>query len=299
MIALLDAAGQVVVLGVWPKSLDNYMKMVLLQEKPSTSMLFADDADNESKNHTLHNNFASSNTTHSNMLLEKSKNIVEQVSISSSPKIRAYLLDYLLGETYAHSDLGICIKTLCLMIQIIHSYAFFMIIISLASHYATALNNINDNLDKYQFRKLLKQLIILRDSSEQISLMISVPFASIITLVFMRQIALNGVFIQSTMLSYENWAVSLQSFTCGVSIFMVFYYCDGLQSASKQTHRLKTEQTVINENKGGNQSTYELLDYLNRLSKSIRITFFNIIAINKSSLVSLYGHILTLTFVTS
>lgn len=185
------------------------------------------------------------------------------------------------------------------MIQFIHSYAFFIIIISLAHHYASVINHINENLDKYEFRRLLKQLIILRDSCEQISLMISLPFSCITVLVFIRAIALNGVIIQSTMLAYENLAVSLQAFTCTISIIMVFIYCDGLQSASKQTHRLKTEHTVINENKGGNQSIYEFLDYLNRLSKSIRITFCNIIEINKSSLVGLFGHILTLTFVTS
>lgn len=305
MIALFDAAGQVVVLGVWPKSLDYFMRMVLFQDQASTSTLLPANADSNSNRTLLQSSsssIASNNSTNRSLMLmddvQMKADFTNQIT-THGPKIKAYLLDYLLGESYAHSDLGVCIKILCLMIQIIHSYAFFMIIISLANHYATAINNINDNLDKYEFRKLLKQLIILRDSSEQISLMISVPFASIITLVFIRQIALNGVFIQSTMLSYENWAVSLQSFTCGMSIFIVFYYCDGLQSSSKQTHRLKTEQTVINENKGGNQSTYEFLDYLNRLSKSIRITFFNIIAINKSSLVGLYGHILTLTFVTS
>lgn len=300
MLSLLDAAGQVVVLGVWPNCLDYYIKMVLFQEQSSTSILFPVDAE-KNGNRTVQDSNIVLNNNHSLMLLDsiqKGPDLVNPIT-TSSPRIKAYLLDYLLGESYAHSDLGICIKILCLMVQLIHSYAFFMIIISLANHYATAINNINDNLYRYEFRKLLKQLIIFRDSSEQISLMISVPFASIITLVFMRQIALNGIFIQSTMSSYENWAVSLQSFTCGMSIFMVFYYCDGLQSASKQTHRLKTEQTVINENKGGNQSTYEFLDYLDRLSKSIRITFFNIIAINKSSLVGLYGHIITLTFVTS
>lgn len=299
MMAFLDAAGQVVVLGVWPKCLDYYMKMILFQDGASSSMKL-ETGGHDNYITSLHDD-SLANNNHTLMLNDRTENLNQTLkqALVSSPKIKAYLLDFLLGQTHANGDLGVCIKIICIMIQIIHSYAFFLIIISLANHYATAINNINDNLDKYEFRKLLEQLIILRDSSEQISILISVPFASIIILVFMRQIALNGVFIQSTMLPYENWAVSLQSFTCGVTIFMVFFYCDGLQSASKQTHRLKTEQTVINENKGGNQSIYEFLDYLNRLSKSIRITFFNIIAINKSSMVGLYGHILTLTFVTS
>lgn len=293
LIAFLDVIGQVVLLGVWPKSIDPYMRMILLQDTKSVGVMTVNT-----------DRFGANNTANSTLI----ESLIESDDSSSGsggessatdPKIKAYLLDFLLGERYANSDLGVCLKIVCLVIQFMHSYAFLMIIISLANHYATAINNINDNLEKYEFRRLLKQLIILRDSSEQISLMISIPFSLVIMLVFMRQIALNGVFIQSTMQPYENWAVSLQSFTCSVSIFMVFIYCDGLQSASKQTHRLKTEQTVINENRGGNQSIYEFLDYLDRLSKSIRITFFNIIAINKSSLVGLYGHILTLTFVTS
>lgn len=286
LIAFLDVVGQVVLLGVWPKCIDTYMRMILLQDKRSIGVMALMDLSDERSNSTR-------------SIAINPLNDTDLQSTAGEPKITSYLLDFILGDEYAHSDLGVCVKIICLMIQFIHSYAFLMIIISLANHYATAINNINDNLDKYEFRRLLRQLIILRDSSEQISLMISIPFSLVIILVFMRQIALNGVFIQSTMLPYENWAVSLQSFTCTVSIFMVFIYCDGLQSASKQTHRLKTEQTVINENRGGNQSIYEFLDYLDRLSKSIRITFFNIIAINKSSLVGLYGHILTLTFVTS
>jgi len=281
-IAMLDAVGQVVVLGVWPKIVDPYVEMVLSQDV--NSALVRESQGNLS---------TASGTT------SESKLTVAIRGSSGGARVNAYLLDSMLGETYAHSDLGIMIKIICLMIQFIHSHAFLMIIISFANHYATAIRNINENLGSYEFRKLLKQLIILRDSSEQISLMISIPFASIIMLVFVRQIALNGVFIQSTMLPFENWAVALQSTTCSISIFMVFIYCDGLQSASKQTHRLKTEHAVINENRGGNQSIYEFLDYLNRLSKSIRITFFNIIAINKRSLVGLYGHIITLTFVTS
>lgn len=215
------------------------------------------------------------------------------------PRIHAYMLDTILGENYAHSDFGICVKLVCLMIHFIHSNAFFIIIVSLANHYATILRDINENLEKYSSRRLLKQLIILRDSCEQISIMTSLPFALTIQLVFTREIALIGVFIQSTMMPYENWAILLQALTCATTLFTVFLFCDGLQSASRHTHRLKTEQTVIDDSQGGDQSIYEFLDYLNRLSKSIRITFFNIIAINKNSLVSLYGHILTLTFVTS
>lgn len=297
LIAFLDVIGQVVLLGVWPKSIDHYMRMILLQDAKSTPSLMRIMSNNS--------DYVSYGLNETMVIGNSSGLMDNRISgdlLSSGvnePKISAYLLDFLLGEKYANSDLGVCIKIICLIIQFMHSYAFLMIIISLANHYATAINNINDHLEKYDFRCLLKQLIILRDSSEQISLMISIPFSMVIVLVFMRQIALNGVFIQSTMQAYENWSVSLQSFTCSVSIFMVFIYCDGLQSASKQTHRLKTEQTVINESRGGNQSIYEFLDYLDRLSKSIRITFFNIIAINKSSLVGLYGHILTLTFVTS
>lgn len=284
IITFLDAAGQVVVLGVWPKSIDPYMRMMINTDRDTAPINLS---------HTR-------NSTDVEIELDAELNGFEQPDLTpSGPKIRADLLDFFLGETHAHGDLGICIKILCLMIQLIHTYAFLMIIILLANHYATVINDINENLDKYEFRRLFKQLIVLRDSSEQISLIISIPLAFIIILAFMRQIALNGVFIQSTMLPFENWVISLQSFTCNVSISMVFIYCDGLQGASKQTHRLKTEQTVINDNRGGNQSIYEFLDYLNRLSKSIRITFFNIISINKSSLVGLYGHILTLTFVTS
>lgn len=315
LIAFLDAAAQVVVLGVWPKSIDPYMRVILLQEGPSTTSLFLKASVSPIGNKSNHQNaplIGSRSGLDDDRHLENNGLSGENVSLSISdtisrainspttePKIQTHLLDSLLGEAHAHSDLGVCIKVVCLMIQFIHSFALFIIIISLANHYAAAINNINENLDKYEFRRLLKQLIILRDSSEQISLLVSVPFSLIIILVFMRQIALNGVFIQSTMLPYENWAVLVQSFTCSITIFMVFFYCDGLQSASKQTHRLKTEQTVVHENLGGNQSIYEFLDYLDRLSKSIRITFFNIIAINKSSLVGLYGHILTLTFVTS
>lgn len=323
IIAFLDAAGQIIVLGVWPPSIDPYMKMMILEGGPSsTADTIIDSAElNELNGYREYENMNQTNNSLSILFnstttgRDSDTSIVSLVTSASystststmaphsvasqNPRIKAYLLDYLLGVEHANGDLGVCVKFLCLMIQFIHSYAFFIIIISLAHHYATAINDINDNLDKYEFRRLLKQLIILRDSSEQISLMISLPFSCITIFVFMRQIALNGVIIQSTMLPYENLAVSLQAFTCTVSIIMVFIYCDGLQSASKQTHRLKTEHTVINENKGGNQSIYEFLDYLNRLSKSIRITFFNIIIINKSSLVGLFGHILTLTFVTS
>lgn len=312
VIALLDAIGQVVVLGVWPKSLDSYFKMIA---KEGFSAWVTDPIVNNSSylsttSSTTNSSFMSENATtissDSMIAEERGMDLMPTTTTMPGittpvepPQIRAYLLDSILGEEYAHGDLGVCIKTIFLMVQFIHSYAFFMIVILLAHHYATVINNINANLEKHEFRKLLKQLIILRDSSEQISLMISLPLCIVIILVFIRQIALNGVFIQSTMLAYENLAVSLQSFTSGISIFMTFFYCDGLQSASKQAHRLKTEQTVVNENQGGNQSIYEFLDYLDRLSKSIRITFFNIITINKSSLVGLYGHILTLTFVTS
>lgn len=291
IIAFLDVAGQVVLLGVWPKSIDRYMRIILFLNNTETAPDFSALG--------IENRTLIPNTTEASDMID----IVTERSLAeegdTGPRIRAHLLDFILGERYAHSDLGVCIKILCLMIQFMHSYAFLIIIISFASHYATAIQSINDILDNYEFRRLLKELIIIRDSSEQVSLMISIPFSLIIALVFMRQIALNGVFIQSTMQPYENWAVSLQLFTCSLSIFMVFIYCDGLQSASKHTHRLKTEQTVIHENKGGNQSIYEFLDYLDRLSKSIRVTFFNIITINKSSLVGLYTHILTLTFVTS
>jgi hypothetical protein len=301
LIAFLDVVGQVVLLGVWPKSIDTYMRMVVMPSSRSSSTstkpeVLEFEAPAQSNSSVL----VGSNVNNITMvggLIEDANQ--QPAAVNDGPKITTYLLDFVLGQTYAHNDLGVIIKVICLMVQFMHSYAFLIIIISLADHYATAINNINENLDKYEFRRLLKQLIILRDSSEQISLMISLPFSLIIMLVFMRQIALSGVFIQSTMQPYENWAVSLQFLTCSVSIFMVFIYCDGLQNASKQTHRLKTEQTVINENRGGNQSIYEFLDYLDRLSKSIRITFFNIIAINKSSLVGLFGHILTLTFVTS
>lgn len=292
VIAFFDVVGQVVLLGVWPKSIDPYMKILLMQNKDRITSEVGDFGGSLLRNSSIGSGALE---TEDGILTLDDPLIID----SEGPKIRAYLLDYLLGERHAHGDLGVCIKIICLMIQFIHSNAFLMIIISFANHYATAINNINDNLDKYEFRRLLRQLIILRDSSEQISLMISLPFSLITALVFMRQIALNGVYIQSTMLAYENWAVSLQSITSIIITFMVFIYCDGLQSASRQTHRLKTEQTVVYENKGGNQSIYEFLDYLDRLSKSIRITFFNIISINKSSLVGLYGHILTLTFVTS
>jgi len=309
LLAFLDVIGQVVLLGVWPKSIDRYVRMMLFRDKKSKSSLSIDlrGSSNDSMLFPPLLNQTGSDLGGANMSLASEDhgsfttfgldNKTDPLYTVES-KITTPLLDFLLGK-HAHGDLGVCIKILCLIIQYMHTYAFLMIIISLANHYATAINSINDNLDKYEFRRLLKQLIILRDSSEQISLMISIPLSLIIMLAFMRQISLNGVFIQSTMQPFENWAVSLQSFTCSVSIFMVFIYCDGLQSASKQTHRLKTEQTVINENRGGNQSIYEFLDYLDRLSKSVRITFFNIIAINKSSLVALYGHILTLTFVTS
>lgn len=307
VIALLDAIGQVVVLGVWPKSIDSYLRMMFQEgfhDWISDSVTTSQNASTLLANTTM---AVATPTPSSEVLFGDERN--SSISLSSipsmatssleSPQIRAYLLDSILGERYAHGDLGVCIKTIFLMIQFIHSYAFFMIVILLAHHYATVINSINENLEKHEFRKLLKQLIILRDSSEQISLMISLPLCIVIILVFIRQIALNGVFIQSTMLAYENFAVSLQSLTSAISIFMTFFYCDGLQSASKQAHRLKTEQTVVNESQAGNQSIYEFLDYLDRLSKSIRITFFNIITINKSSLVGLYGHILTLTFVTS
>lgn len=290
MITFLDVVGQVVLLGVWPRSINPYISMFLPQDSRSISVMTVSAPMDQQNQTNLSANFKPPAGE-----LDRSAYALAP----DEPRITAHLLDWILGEAYAHSDLGVCLKIICLMIQFVHSYSFMVIIVSLADHYATAIDSINDNLDKYEFRKLLKQLIILRDSSEQISLLISIPFSLIIMLVFMRQIALNGVFIQSTMQPYENWAVSLQSFTCSVSIFMVFIYCDRLQSASKQTHRLKTEQTVINENRGGNQSIYEFLDYLDRLSKSIRITFFNIIAINKSTLVALYGHILSLTFVTS
>lgn len=295
--ALLDVVGQVVLLGVWPSSINNYMMMFTSQDHKSVGVMTNSVAQNGTESDTSILSPVGSVLNRDSTVEEFEK--PPESSGYAEPRINTYLLDSILGETYAHSDIGVCLKIICLFVQAAHSYSFLIIIVSLADHYATIINSINDNLDKYEFRRLLKQLIILRDSSEQISLMISIPFSLIIMLVFMRQIALNGVFIQSTMQPYENWAVALQSFTCSVSIFMVFVYCDGLQSASKQTHRLKTEQTVINENRGGNQSIYEFLDYLDRLSKSIRITFFNIIAINKSSLVGLYGHILTLTFVTS
>lgn len=289
-IAFFDALGQVVLLGVWPPSIDSYMRVLNIrgETKSAPPPILTSYAIMNATNTTSTITITSADAMNDNVLSE-----------TEGRKITAYILDFILGANYAHNDFGVCIKILCLMVQFMHSYAFLAIIVSLANHYATTINNINANLDKYEFRKLLKQLIILRDSSEQISLMISVPFSLIMMLVFMRQIALNGVFIQSTMQPYENWAVILQVFTCFVLIFMVFLYCDGLQSASKQTHRLKTEQTVIDETRGNNQSMYEFLDYLDRLSKSIRITFFNIIAINKSSLVGLHGHILTLTFVTS
>lgn len=289
VVAFLDVAGQVVLLGVWPETIDPYMRVILFLK------------DNRSNTTALRLIDTITTTIAPNVTetVHVTSTLQDQVVAHSRPQIKAYLLDFILGERYAHSDIGVCIKILCLMIQFIHSYAFLIIIISFANHYATAIRSINENLELYEFRRLLRELIIIRDSSEQISLMISIPFSLIIALVFMRQIALNGVFIQSTMQPYENWAVSLQLFTCSVSIFMIFIYCDGLQSASKHTHRLKTEQTVIHENKGGNQSIYEFLDYLDRLSKSIRVTYFNIITINKSSLVGFYGHILTLTFVTS
>lgn len=329
VLSFFDAIGQLVVLGVWPKSFDVYLQMVMSQGKLTTGQK-GQELMELARNATLapdNQNLLYSASTETSSLLARaatnaSPQIVREIAMTSTPvassvmqlsasqatgafiddgrpKINAYLLDSLLGQEYAHSDLGVCIKILCLMIQFFHSHAFLFIIISLADHYARAIEDINHNLTKYDFRRLLKQLIILRDSSEQISFIISLPFASITLLIFMRQIALNGVFIQSTMQPFENWALSLQSLTTSISIFMVYIYCDGLQSASKQTHRLKTEQTVFNDKRGGNQSIYELLDYLNRLSKSIRITFFNIITINKSSLVGLYGHMLTLTFVTS
>lgn len=290
VIAFLDVAGQLVLLGVWPATIDPYMRVILFlkdDKQPNLPTIGGADAINT----TVAVNFTGSS--------DMGTDLHGRMIVKSRPQIKAYLLDFILGERYAHNDIGVCIKTLCLMIQFMHSYAFLIIIVSFANHYATAIRSINSNLEQYEFRRLLRELIIIRDSSEQISLMISIPFSLIIALVFMRQIGLNGVFIQSTMQPYENWAVSLQLFTCSVSIFMIFIYCDGLQSASKHTHRLKTEHTVIHENKGGNQSIYEFLDYLDRLSKSIRVTYFNIITINKSSLVGFYGHILTLTFVTS
>lgn len=286
MLALLDAVGQVVVLGIWPKVFNPYIRYIVSPLVETTSFIFWESSD-------------SGNQTERNLTAPSSITDNQLGFVSSRPKITAHILDALLGESYAHSDLGICIKIGCLMIQFMHSHAIWIIIISLASHYATVINAVNQDLDKYEFRRLLKQLIILRDSSEQISLIVSIPFSFILVLDFMRQIALNGVFIQSSMMPYENWAVSLQSMTSSILIFMIFIYCDSLQSASKQTHRLKTEQNVTDENKACNQSMYETLDYLSRLTKSIRITFFNIITINKSSLVGLYGHILTLTFVTS
>lgn len=276
--------------GVWPMFADPYMRMMIpVENKPimSTSL-------DTNKNlpiimsHDLMSNSIENHTFSDRISLGPERD-----------KINTILLDSILGHEYAHNDVGICIKALCLMIQFVHSNAVFIIITSLANHYATILNNINENLEKYESRMLLKQLIILRDSSEQISIMMSLPFALVIQLIFTRQIALIGVFIQSTMQTYENTAILMQAFTSGVALFTVFIFCDGLQNASKQTHRLKTEQTVIDDSRGGDQSIYEFLDYLCLLSKSIRITFFNIIAINKNSLVSLYGHILTLTFVTS
>lgn len=292
LLAIFDAIGQVVVLGIWPKSINPYLRYIASPVAETTSILLGDQ---ESLNVSSSIDSSSAATLHAT-----NRTAWDNFDISrESPRITAHLLDYILGDTYAHSDVGICIKVACLMVQFIHSYSLWIVMIALANHYATMIKSINLNLEKYEFRRLLKQLIIMRDSSEQISLIVSIPFAFITILVFMRQIALNGVFIQSTMLPFENWAVSLQVFTSSVSIFMVFIYCDSLQSASKQTHRLKTEQTVTNEDQARNQSMYESLDYLSRLSKSIRVTFFNIITINKSSLVGLYGHILTLTFVTS
>lgn len=284
-----------IVRGVWPQSVEPYFRMIInpagnkqvpLELASSRLMNFSEPEIHEVLTKSLDTTNNSVSTYDNNSSLSQSR-------------IYAPMLDSILGETHAHSDIGIGIKLICLMVQFIHSNAIFFIVISLANHYANILNEINQNLEKYESRRLLKLLIILRDSSEQISIFLSFPFSLVIQLVFTRQIALIGVFIQSTMQTYENGAILLQTFTSGLSLFIVFLYCDGLQSASKQTHRLKTEQTVIDDSRGGDQSIYEFLDYLNLLSKSIRITFFNIIAINKSSLVSLYGHILTLTFVTS
>lgn len=298
LIAFIDSASQMIVRGIWPKNVNSLFQMVIGQTDDKSPGLEISSNDPSYHNIKLAN-YSNGAMRPINEAPDPSVFHYASGDPSTAPKVHTFLLDSLLGPEYAHSDTGIWIKIVCLMVQFIHSDAIFIIIISLANHYATILANINENLDKYESRLLLKQLIILRDSSEQISIMISLPFALVIQLVFTRQIALIGVFIQSTMLPYENWAILLQAFTSGLALFVVFLFCDGLQSASKQTHRLKTEQTVIDDSRGGDQSIYEFLDYLNLLSKSIRITFFNIIAINKNSLVSLYGHILTLTFVTS
>lgn len=296
MIAFFDSAGQIIVLGVWPQCLDPYIRVLLGASQVSNKLQSLDNATYDSN---LNDQVTKQINATSFDVEDLTKNENSTNPLKPHPQIRAYLLDNILGEQYAHSDIGICIKWFCLMIQFIHSYAFLLIVISLADHFANAINDINSNLNEFEFKRLLKQLIVLRDASEQISLMISVPFALIIVLVYMRQIALCGIFIQSTMQPFENWAISTQMVTTCIIINMVFIYCDGLQGASKQTHRLKIEQMVVTKSNVGQQSLYEFLDYLNRLTKSIRITFFNIIAINKGSLVGLYGHILTLTFVTS
>lgn len=305
MVAFLDASAQLIVSGIWPLFMDPVMQFLISSDtRTSGSAVGLMLNDHHNQDH-FHLNKTSLNKDLNHMMrLEDSHHNHDTHErllpvVHDRPKLNTQILDSVLGESYCHSDLGICIKLLFLMIQLIHSNAFFILIVSLSNHYATIIGDINENLERYTSRRLIKQLIILRDSCEQISIMISLPFAMTIAMAFTRQIALIGVYIQSTMKPYENWAILLETITSGLTLFTVFIYCDGLQSESRHTHRLKTEQTVIDDSQGGDQSIYEFLEYLNRLSKSIRITFFNIIAVNKNSLVSLYSHILTLTFVTS
>lgn len=308
-IALIDAVGQLMMLGIWPQFLDPYMKIVI-----SEKFFLAANNNGDNNMHPtidiVDKKHLSSDTAnnHYSVALNDSLSVSEQIDQTninhdetnkSKVVIIAPILNLLIGKEYSQNDFGVCLRLFLLIVHFMHTYSFLIIMIFLAHHFANCIRGINKDINKLKFRHVLRQLVILRDSSEQLSLIMSVPFALIILLVFMRLISLFGVFIQSTMKTHENWAISLQSFASSTLIIMVFIYCDNLQSSSKQTHRLKTEQTVINGNSVNQQSLHEYLDYLKRLTKSIRITFFNIITINKSSLVGLYGHILTLTFVTS
>lgn len=304
VIAFIDASAQLVLLGVWPPTIS----FLLESSKGFTDMNVDSWQSEHSRLIALTNDTTSENPLNEHMFsnVNVSSHVVASLhgdnmtpKIAKVPKIRAHLLDTLLGDQYAHSDLGVCLKCLMLMVQFVHTYAFCMVLSSLANHYASILESINQNLGEYDSRNLLKQLIVLRNSTEQISLIISIPFSLVMLLVFMRQISLIGVLIQATMSTHEIWATCLETLTGGLTMFMVFNFCNGLQSASRQTHRLKTYESVIDDESGGDQSIYEFLDYLNRLSKAVRFTFFNIATIDNHSLVNIYGQIMGLTFVTS
>lgn len=300
LLAILDSVGQVFVLGVWPPALQSPLESIF----GSKSIRSGSRSDDLTKRILFK---ITSNSTESSQISiagsrpllyqDVSGHLVEQLS---PPTIRNSFIDSVLGEQYADGNLGVTLKLFVVVVHYIHLNAGLLIVVSFASHFANVIDDINTNLDSYDFRTLLRELIVLREASESMSFLCSPIMSTLFMYYFCRLCALCGVFLQSTMQFYENFAICLQILASVVVTYLVFAFCDGLESNSRQIHRLKMEQVVAGRKKKANQhSLYELLDYLNRLTKSIRVTFFNIFGIDKGSSVGFFGHVLTLTFVTS